>query len=174
MIPKGIIRLAYLKVIDYSNDQHWDKKIWEASYKEFFMQAQQFDQAGQYKTFDEMCQNLSQAQQIPYLVSTSIIGYLRDLDKKIPELPNTIGEIWVPFTQFKFDLIDSHIEDKKQHKISIYFQSEPLLWLDTISHQMLLAFDNQLDKLKNNQSITTQLMSLPPNASIVSFQKIAF
>lgn len=169
---KGIIRLGYHKLIDQTSSSHWEKGTWEATYKEFFMQAQQFDQAGKYKTWEQLSQNIPKAEQISYLVSTSIIGYLRDLDKKIPDLTNNFGELWIPFTQFQFDIITSSIQDKSQHKIAIYFQSEPLLWLDTIGNQMLLALDNQVDKLKNGQSIETQMLNLPANASIVSLQKI--
>jgi hypothetical protein len=53
-MTKGLIRFCYLKIIDASSTSHWDKYVFEDTYKEFFMQAQQFDQQKKYTTFQEI------------------------------------------------------------------------------------------------------------------------
>lgn len=168
---KGLIKLCYRKLIDNNSTNNWDKYVFEDTHREFYMQAQQFDQKGQYTTFQELLLHIPKAEQIHYLVSTAALGYLRQLNGLIPELLNVWGQTCVPFKNFKFEILQSHIQQKEQHKVIIYFYSEILTWIDTIDKQILFAKDNQINTLDSGKEIETDLLPLIPNLNIISFQK---
>ena len=87
-MAKGFIRFCYLKVVDASSTGIWEKLVFEDTYKEFFMQAQQFDQQKKYTTFQEILKNNPDADQMHYLVSTAAISYIRQLNERIPDKAN--------------------------------------------------------------------------------------
>lgn len=146
--------------------------VFEDTYKEYFMQAQQFDQLKQYNTFRELLEKEPKADRMHNLVSTAAIGYLRQLNGLIPEVTNTSGKLFLPFSNFRFELLQSHIKDKSQHKVVIYFYSDHMVWLDTIDRFMLLANSNQTEALEASEEVETELLEIVPNLSISSVKHI--
>jgi hypothetical protein len=173
-MTKGIIRICYNKTIDSTPSSLWEKYVFEDTYKEFIMQAQQFDQQRKYKTFQEILKNVPHAEQMHYLVSTAAIGYIRQLNERVPNVVNTQGNLCLPFKNFKFEIIQSHIENKNLHRIAIYFYSEPLVWVDTIDQYLVVAMAEKLNDLNEGKEVETETFALRPNLSISSFQKINF
>ena len=170
---KGLISLCYRKVIDASSQKAWDKFVFDDTYIEFFMRAQYFDQEGKYKTLQELIANVSNAHQIHGMVSTAAIGYLRQLDDIVPDIVNAYGKLCLPFKRFKFEVVHSHIQNKAEHKIAIYFYSDPLTWIDTVGNQLLIAYGDQREALTKGEEIETDLIALQPFVNISSIQKSA-
>lgn len=168
---KGIIRLVYTKVIDAFSVGVWEKGVFEHTHKEFYMQAQQFDQQGKYNTFQEMQKNLSKADNLHYLVSTACMGYIQQLNGRFPEVLNTMGKYCVPFHNFKFEIIQSHRTDHKQHKVALHFYSDSLIWIDSLGGQMIIAQETELEKLKSGQPVDTETIITLPNLGIASFSR---
>jgi len=168
---KGIIRLVYRKLIDNTASSGWEKYVFEDTHKEFYMQAQQFDRQGTYTTFKEMADNIPKAEQMHYLVSTAAINYIRQLEEKMPDVTNAFGKHCVPFKNFSFEIIRSHIQDKKQHQVAIHFYSESLIWIGSIDKHLLLTLNNQAEALQNGQEVNTEMIVMIPNLSISSFKK---
>jgi hypothetical protein len=170
-MTKGIIRFCYCKVIDAASTSAWEKHVFEDTYKEFFMQGQQFDQQKKYTTFGEMSEHLPRADQMHYLVSTAAVGYIRQLNEKIPDVVNMWGKVCVPFKNFRFEILQSHMKDRTQHKVAIYFYSEPLIWIATIENSLVVATNDRLEALNNGQEIETEMLANRPGLSISSFRK---
>ncbi len=171
-MAKGVIQICYRKIIDATSASIWDKYVFEDTYKEFLMQVQQFDQQQKYATFQEILKNTPKADQMHYLVSTAAIGYIRQLNERMPDVVNVFGKPCVPFKNFRFEIIQSHVKNKDLHKVVIYFYSEPITWIDTISHnQLLFAPGDQLEALANRKKVETEMMVLSPNISITSYQQ---
>ena len=168
---KGIISLCYRKVIDASSQKAWDKFVFDDTYLEFFMRAQYFDPQGQYTTLKALEENIPQAHQIHGMVSTAAIGYLQQLKDIMPEIVNAHGKLCLSFKRFKFEIIHSHIQNKSEHKIAIYFYSEPLTWIDSIGNHLLVAYGNQTEAIKNGIDVATDIIDLQPNLSISFFKK---
>ncbi len=168
---KGMIRLSYRKLIDSTASRLWEQYVFEDTYKEFYLQAQQFDQSGKYTTFQEMIKHIPKADQMHYLVSTAAVGYIRQLQERIPDVTNVFGKPCISFKNFRFEMVQSHIRDKKQHQVAIQFYSEPLIWIDTVDKQLLLAPGDQLEALQMGEEVETDLVSMIPHLSI-SFFKI--
>lgn len=167
---KGLIRLCYRKSIDATAIKTWDKYVFEDTYKEFYMQAQQFDQQQQYATFREMLEKIPKADQMHYLVSTAATGYIRQLNEKMPDVVNVLGDLFVPFRNFRFEIIQSHIQHKDQHKVAISFYSETFTWIDTVHDRLLLAQGNQTEAIASGREVETHMLVLRPDVGIFSCQ----
>ncbi|MVM33657.1 hypothetical protein GO755_26700 [Spirosoma sp. HMF4905] len=170
-MTKGIIRLSYRKIIDATSQKPWDKFVFEDTYMEFYMQAQYYNQANKYSTFQELLDNVPNADKLHNLTSRAAIGYIRQLNKIIPDIANSSGKLCLPFTQFKFEIIQSHVQTKDAHKIAILFYSEPLTWIDTLIDRLLIAYGDQREALQTGKEIETDLIALQPYLSISSFQQ---
>ncbi|RYU96233.1 hypothetical protein [Emticicia agri] len=171
-MAKGIIRLCYQKIIDVHAQKTWERNVFEDTYMEFFMQSQFYNQEEQYQTFQELIANVPAVDKLHYLVSTAAINYIRQLNNLMPDITNAHQQLCMPFTNFRFEIVQSHIQRKEEHRIVIYFYSEPIIWIDTIDHQLLVAYGNETEALESGKEISTDLIALQPFLSISSFQNI--
>lgn len=169
-MSKGLIRLCYAKVIDAAAQSPWDKVVFEETYQEFYMQAQLFDPNGRHQTFRELLTNVPQAEQLHYLTSRVAVGYLKQLNQLIPDVVNVSGKPFLPFTEFRFEILASHVQRREDHQIAIYFYSDPLTWIDTIADRLLIATGDQRATLNEGGDVPTELIALPPNLSIWSYR----
>lgn len=165
---KGIIRLCYRKVIDVHATKPWERLIFTDTYAEFLLQAQTFNTDKKYTSFGELVAHVPGADQLHFLVSAAVTGYLQQLNNKIPDLTNNLGKLFLPFNQFRFEVINSDVQDKTKHQVAINFYSEPLNWHDTIGSQLLLSVPGN----NENGVWLTDLFTIPPFVSIHSLQPI--
>lgn len=169
-----IIRLCYRKIIDADSSKLWDKAVFDATHLEFYMQTQRLDPEGKFRTFQELLENVSNTDQLHYLTSTAAVGYIRQLKDIVPDIANAFGKLCLPFKNFKFEIIDSHILDKTQHKVAIYFYTEPIIWVDTVHNQLLISYENSLENVAAGKEIETDLISLVPYLSISHYLTTGF
>ena len=162
------IRFCYRKIIEPGANKAWGKLLFEATYTEFKMQAQRFNDGGKYNSFSDMLQNVTGADQLHFLVSSAATGYIKQLNGKIPDVLNTLGKHFLPFTNFRFEIINSDIKDISKHKVAIIFFSEPVTWLDSIGNTMLLSVNNIIE----NDEFLTDTLILQPFLSIYSIKQI--
>lgn len=167
---KGLVRFCYCKIIDATSAKPWDKVVFDETYQEFFMQAQFYNQAGTYQTFQELLDNVPNADRLHYLTSRAALGYLQQLRQTIPDVVNVLGRECLPFTQFKFEILASHLQRKDAHKIALYFYSDPLTWLDTIGNQLLIAYSEPREASQAANERSTDLIALQPYLNIWSYQ----
>lgn len=160
-----IITLCYRKVIDSNASRPWDKLVFEDSYLEFKMQAQLYNQDKKHRSFAELLQHVPGAEQLHFLVSAAVTGYLQQLNEIIPDILNNLGKHFLKFTKFQFELINSSLQDKTRHQVAIYFYSEPLWWHDTIGNFLLVS-----DKKETTGELLTNLFQLQPYLNIYSLQ----
>ena len=170
-MAKGLIKLSYRKIIDAASTGLWDKHVFADTHKEFYMQAQFFDQQNKYSTFREIVENVPKADQMHYLVSTAAVGYIRQLNERMPDVVNAFGKLFLPFRNFRFEILQSHRKNKEQHKVAIYFYSETLTWIDTIDNHLVLAIGDKFEALNKGQEIETETLLMKPGLSISSYQK---
>lgn len=162
-----IITLCYRKIVDVRSERGWEKLLFEATYKELKMQFQLFDQQKKFYIFSELLHATPAAQQLHFLVSASVQGYIKQLANKIPDVKNSLGKSFIPFNNFGFEIIESDIRDRTAHAVAINFVSDPLVWLDTIGSSLLLSRPDSM----NEQVIKTELVTMQSFLSIYSLQK---
>lgn len=161
-----IIRLSYRKIIDTDSPKMWEKMVFEDSFQEFKMQAQRFNPGNKYNTFSDILLNNSGAEQLHFLVSGAVVGYIKQLNEKIPDVINTSGKHFLPFKQFRFEIINSDIKDIAKHKIAINFFSEPVRWVDTVGNTLVLSVNNIFEQ----DELFTEMVTMIPFLSIYSIK----
>ena len=164
-----IIRLCYRKIIDAAAQKQWDKNVWEDTCRELFMQVQIYNAEKKYKLYSELLKGVKEAEKLPYLVSTALVGYLKQLNGIIPDITNVTGKTCLPFRNYKYDIIESDLANEAQHKIAIDFISEPLIWHDTIDNKLLISVNDNRDE--NDGAILTDMIEMQPFLSIFSIKK---
>ncbi|MCC8410283.1 hypothetical protein LJ707_15180 [Mucilaginibacter sp. UR6-1] len=160
-----IIRLCYRKIIDVSATKAWDRQLFDDSYAEYRIQVQNFALAHQYPLYSELLHHNPDVIRINHMVSGAVIGYLQLLDSMMPDVLNALGRRFLKFNEFKFEVINSHLDNKDKHRISVTFYSEPMYWLDTIGQNLLLAGTDQ-----QSNAMFTDLLPLTPYISIYLLQ----
>jgi len=171
-MARGLIRLCYRKTIDATCSDRWAKLVFDATHKEFFMQAQQFDQQKKYTTFSEIITNVPKAEAMHYLVSTAAAGYMQQLNGVVPDVRNAFDKTFLLFRNFRFEILQSHIRDKNQHKVVIYFYSEILTWLHGFDRFLIVAPGDQTGALEKGDEVQTETIELSASLSIRSYQEI--
>ena len=167
---KGQIKLCYRKEIEAGAETHWERGVFDNTFKEFLIQAQQFDPSGEYNTFSQMKEFVPRVDELTYLVSTAAMGYLKAMEGLIPDIVDAVGKLCIPFKNFQFEIIKSDLRDKTSHKVAINFYSEWLTWIDTIDEKVLLtAGDKQIDILKGEE-VETHMVSLRDQFQIAMFK----
>ena len=163
-----IIRICYRKVIDARSQNTWDKYVFDASYKEFLMQAQFYNQEKKYNTFAELLINEKGAEKLHFLVSSSVLGYLEQLKGKMPDALNNLGKHFLDFKNYQFEIINSDIKNKSVHQVAITFFSEPLTWHATIDNYILIS---PASGQKTEDGMITHLFRLQDFFSIYSLKE---
>ena len=167
-MTKGIIRLSYRKIIDANSPKLWDKYVFEDTYMEFYMQAQLYNPENKYATFQELLDNVPNADRLHNLTSAAAVGYIRQLNQLIPDIVNRSGKRCLPFSQFTFEIIQSHVQDKSAHRVAILFYSDPLTWIDTLPDSLLIAYGDQREALRESREVETDLLDVQPYLNISS------
>lgn len=165
------ITLAYRKVIDANSPKPWDKLVLADSYREFRMQAQLYNQGGQYRTFGELLHYVPSADKLHFLVGGSIGGYVQQLKGVVPDIVNNVGRYFLKFTRYQFELINSDLHDQSKHQVAINFYSEPLHWHDTIAPYLLVS--EAAAPAETSGEVLTHLLQLQPYLTIHSLHQPA-
>jgi hypothetical protein len=165
-MQKGTIRLCYRKVIDAQSSKAWEKLVFEDTYTEFLLQSQLYNHEKKYSTFSDLITHVPAAERLHFLVSAAVIGYLQQLQGKVPDLTNNLGRLFLPFNNYRFEIINSAIKDRSKHQVAISFFSNHLVWHDTIDNQLLISIPGNTE----NGETLTELFTLPPFVSIYSLK----
>lgn len=163
-----IIRLCYRKIIDASSQKQWEKLVFESSYTEFLMQCQFYNQQKKYNSFGELLINVPGSEKLHFLVSAAVTGYILQLGNKIPDILNNLGKHFLEFKNYRFEIINSDINNKAVHTVAINFFSEPVIWLDTVNNSLLLS---PINKEQSEDGILTDMIQLQPFLSIYSLKE---
>lgn len=164
---KRTIRFCYRKIIDAASAKAWERLVYEDSYTEFKMQAQRFNEGNTCNTFGEILQHNPSAEQLHFLVSGAIVPYIQHLDEKVPDILNVLGKHFLVFKNFRFEIINSHLDDSSKHKVAINFYSEPVVWIDTAGDKMIISTNTET----TGGEWPTETMVLPPFLSICSVKE---
>jgi hypothetical protein len=165
-MQEQIIRLCYRKIIDASSPKAWERYVFDDTYAEFTLQAQLFNQEKKYRSFAQILHHVPNADQLHFLVSAAITGYVEQLQERVPDVTNSLGKLFLAFKHYRFEIINSDIREKVKHQVAINFYSEPLTWLATIGNQILVT---SAHKTENDERLT-DMFFMQPSLSIYSIR----
>ncbi|MBE7170915.1 MAG: hypothetical protein INR73_10015 [Williamsia sp.] len=163
-----LIRLCYRKVINNQATKPWEQYVFEDTYKEFLLQVQFYNQEKIYTSFGELVAQAPAAEQLHFLVSAAAVGYIKQLQGKVPDIANSLGRLFLPFENFRFEIINSDIRDRSKHQVAINFYTDQLVWHETIGYQLLVSVPGK----QEGDETFTELFSLQPYLSIYSIKKL--
>lgn len=162
---KAKVKLAFRIVIHQESTLSWDKYVFEDTYFEYKIQHQVFDdKENAVKNYWELLAKNPHAERIPFLLSSSVVNYISQLNGEIKSLPDVLGNTFFPIESFKLDLISSHTEDPSKHKIGLTFYTPELPLLDIIDNKYLLSKNS-----KPENGFETFMFAFHPQVSIAYY-----
>jgi len=165
---KKIVRFAYRRVITYKSEWLWDKYVHQDSFEEYLLQHQKFNVAGEIQnTFRKLLHVNSKAEQLHFLTGNAISGYIDQLNKKIIQVPDVLGNHYLEFDGYHLDIVNTDITDIEKHKIGITFYSVPYLLLDVINDCYLVS-----KQVKQENKHETLMFSLESKISICYYENM--
>lgn len=168
-MQKKIIRFAFRKIIDANSPLAWDKYVFESSYAEFLMQSQLYNQEKKYNSFAEILHHVPAAEKLHFLVSAAVTGYVQQLKGIIPGVLDNLGRHFLSFDSYRFEIINSDIKNRSQHKVAINFISQPMTWHYTIGNYMLVSEAGQAN---TEDGELAHLVEMQPFLNIHSLKPI--
>ena len=166
-MSRAKIKLVYRQVIDESCATGFEKAIFQASYDEFLLKSQAYNNQGKFKTFSKTKANDGRANSLHYKLSFSVGHFIAELNNKIPVIKDNQGNK-ISFDVANFELIESHIEDISLHKVAINYETRLLPLIEIMGEYLLLADDN----LPEHGPVETFVLRMQPDMSIVSYEEI--
>ena len=167
---KALIKLAYRQIIDIHSTGDFEKKVFNDTWEEFNMQAQVYDQGGTLKTFQQLVAHNPKANSLHYKVGFAIGLYVKELNTIIPEFRDSLDRITIPFETYRFEIIQSDITNKAEHKVAVLFITDTLTLLGNIGDYLLLSHGDQLHTIQQ-EGTDTFLLQLKPGLSIVRYRQ---
>lgn len=167
-MKRRIITLCYRKIIDANCSDEWCRNVFAATYQEFKMQAQFYNQQKKHTTYKQLIDDVPGANKLNFLVSAAIIDYLKELNDQVPDVVNNLGRSFLRFKNFQFEIIQSDITSSASHAVAIYFMSQPLIWHDTVGDQMITS-ENYND---DNCEMIINQFRLSENLGIYTLQTL--
>ncbi len=166
VMNRAKIKLAYRIVIDQSSDLVWDKYVFEDTFTEYKMQQQLFNsKENPSQTFRELIAANDKAAQLHYLVGIAAHNYIQQLKGKLYRLPDVLGNQFLPFDNYRLDIINSDISDRSKHRIGITFYSPLLTLIDIIDNCYLVSLNTT-----SSNSFETMMFKLQKNLAICEYQ----
>ncbi|WP_097132395.1 hypothetical protein [Pedobacter xixiisoli] len=163
------ITLCYRKIISVNSMSTWERLVFTDSFTEFKMQSQYYNQKGEYNTFAELKHHVPNAEQLHFLVSGAVMGYIRQLDDLIPDVTNNLGLHFLKFNQFRFEIINSDLRNIDKHVVAINFYSEELQYIEQIGDYLLTSKINPSNS--DNEPMLTDMFVITPYLTIYTIQQ---
>jgi hypothetical protein len=167
-MKKATIKINYRHIIDVHAETGFEKNVWHASYEEFLLKSQVYNPGNKFKTFTGMKANDGRANSLHYKTGFAVGHFINQLKNEIPYLYNNLGKN-IHFAAHQFEMIESNIINKEEHKVAVIFITGNFILLDHINDYMILAKAENI--LKENTE--TFLLKIQPNLSIISYVEIA-
>lgn len=165
-----IITLCYRKVINTNSTRPWDKLVFESSYLEFKMQAQNFSHNTSFTSYAQLVNNIPGAHQLSARILPAISGYIHQLNNVVPDILNNIGIRSLWFDSYQLEIINSDIKDKARHQVAINFYTQPLVWHESIGEHLLLSV-YEPDAAAGNEAVTN-LIQVQPYLNICTLKTV--
>lgn len=168
-MAKAIIQLAYRQVINVASTNSFEKAVWAASYSEFLLKSQVYNQEGKFTTFSQLKANDGRANSLHYKSGFAIVGFVSALKNAMPNVVSTFGKS-ILFDTHDFEVIESDITNQQLHEVAIIYYSKPLILLEMIGEQLLVAYKD-VAPIDTN-TLTTFMIAMQPKLSITSYQTL--
>lgn len=167
-MKKAQIRLAFRIVINKDSQSRWEKYVWDSTYQEFLMQSQLYNDAENlWTTFKQLLSKNEKAEQLHFLVSMAAHPYLLQWKGLTYPMSDVLGNNYLPFQNYRLDIIDSSVKDKNIHEIGITFYSPLLTLVDIIEGHYLVSTNENI-----YEGVETMMFKMQTRLSIVYYKPL--
>jgi hypothetical protein len=160
----AFIKLVYKQIIDASSTGSFERNVFQATYHEFKLKSQAYNQAEKFTTFSELKANDGRANSLHYKISFAAEYFIEGLKNQMPGLVDNIGNP-VNFDVAMFELIESDLTNKDAHQLAVSYSTGILTLCDIVGEYLILA----KGEVVANQTAETFTLKLQPNLSIAEF-----
>jgi hypothetical protein len=173
-MPQALIKLAYQHIIDINSGTPFEQEVFNATFAEFTFQQQSFSKGDKTLTsWSAIKEKFPKANPaLPFKVSFAIAGLLQSLDKKIPGLEDTLHLKPVHFISHYFQLIESDVNDRSLHRVSIIYLTDTLTYFGSLGNTLLVAHGD-IRHTSEDQPAQTFLLRMEDSLSIFSYVDLA-
>lgn len=155
----AFIKLVYKQVIDTSSTGNFERNVFQATYDEFKLKSQTYNQEGRFTTFTELKANDGRANSLHYKISFAAEYFIEGLKNQMPGLVDNIGNP-VSFDVATFELIESDLTNRDAHQLAVNYSTGILTLYDIAGEYLILAKGDASD---------TFTIKLQPNLSVAEF-----
>lgn len=163
------ITLSYKQVIDAHSTGEFETKVFEDSYIEFLMQSQAYNLEKKYRTFSELKVEVPKSNSLHYKVGFAIGLFVQELGHRMPGVTDVLGSASLPFESYVFEIIDSDILDREQHRVSITYTTPVYTLLGLVGERLLLLSPEQSEA---DVLPATFMFTLSPQLIISSYKAL--
>jgi hypothetical protein len=108
------------------------------SHEELLLKSQAYNPGGRLRKFSELVAADSRANSLHYKTSFAIDPWINLLKNQIPGFADHAGKP-LPFDTYRFQLIESDLDNFDLHEVAIHYITAPFFWLATIGDTMVLS-----------------------------------
>jgi len=168
-MAKAIVQLAYRQIINAGSTNGFEKAVWAASYNEFLLKSQAYNQEGKFTTFSQLKANDGRANSLHCKSGFAIVGFIAALKNTMPNVVTTFGKS-ILFDTHEFEIIESDITNQQMHEVAIIYYSKPLILLEIIGEQLLVAYKDALTN--SDDGFVTFMITMQPQLSVATYHHI--
>ncbi|POY35291.1 hypothetical protein C3K47_16030 [Solitalea longa] len=167
-MSKAFIKLAYKQVIHSGSVTPFEQAVFNDTYAELLMQVQVYNPQKLFNNWAELTTAVPKAaQNVPYKTAFSIGLYVKELTNVIPGLTDNLDQANIPFANYKFEIIDSHFENRQKHKVSITYLTATFTLLTSFGEYLVLSTNTASTA---GTSTDTIVIKMQPGLSVVSYE----
>jgi hypothetical protein len=168
-MSKAQIKLAFRVILSKDSPSRWEKFVWESTYQEFLMQSQLYNSVeSPATTFKELVSKNEKAEKLHFLVSMAAHPYLLQWKGLTYPMPDNLGNSFMPFENYRLDIIDSNVKDRNTHEVGITFYSPLLTLIDIWEGHYLVSLHENI-----HEGVETMMFKMQPRLSVVYYKPIA-
>jgi hypothetical protein len=169
-MPKAFIKIAYKQIIDAASQSIFEKDILHYSFEEYKMKQQAYNTDGLITRFTALKAKDGRANSLHYKSGFAVAGIIDSLKNNIIVLQDGAEQNFV-FGSYRFEVIESDINNVSLHKVAIHYISSTLTLYEIIGDYLLLA---KGDKSVENSTepVETFLIKVQSGMTIVSYTEI--
>lgn len=158
------VQFAFRLIIDAKTTSVWEKYVLEATYREYYLQEQLFqDINNKVDSFMDLKRLNPKAEQLHYLVGMSAIHYIEQLKGNLYQIKDNLNKNHLKFINFEIDIINSSNKNFHEHKIGITFYTQQYYYFGEVNNCYLVA-----ENTENLDFIQTMMIPNRPFFSISS------
>ncbi|NCD70811.1 hypothetical protein [Mucilaginibacter agri] len=166
----ALIKLTYKHVIDATAQADFERNVFEATYQEFRIKSQPYNLDGDLSTFSQLREKDIRANSLHYKIGFAALHFLIPLNNKIPVLLDAMGN-QLQYENAVFDLIESDLSQKNNHKVGIKFITGTYVLHQVIGDNLVLSLHDMLTHA--DESFDTFTLKIPANMAISSYKDIS-